>query len=90
VTRIAAHIGIIPSWFANVAKLEKGCKTVGWIKEKWPKFADQIEAEPQIFLTSLAFFLQQENVSEFISLGTAENIGCKVSWLLKTLLSRRI
>ena len=45
--------------------------------KKWPEYAEQIQAEPQIFLQSLTYYLQQENPEEHISLATAENIGCK-------------
>lgn len=77
VVRIAAHIGILPNWMAGMAKLEKHSKTVKWIVKKWPEYADQVQSEPQIFLESLTYFLQQENPGDGINLATAENIGCK-------------
>lgn len=77
VLRICSHIGLLPCWMANMCKLDKGSKTVKWIMRKWPEYADQIQSEPQIFLQSLTYYLQQENPNEHINLATAENIGCK-------------
>lgn len=77
IVRICSHVGLLPSWMTDMSKLEKGSKTVKWIMKKWPEYAEQIQAEPQIFLQSLTYYLQQENPNEHISLATAENIGCK-------------
>jgi len=79
--RIAAHIGLFPSWIAGVAKLEASSKSCLWLYKQFPKHASHIAAEPDTFLASLTYYLQQNNQDEHITLGTVENCLCKVKRL---------
>lgn len=76
--RISAHVSLVPSWIAKAAKLEKGAKPALWLYHIFPDHADDISREPNTFLASLTFYLQQDNPDEHINLGTCENILCKV------------
>lgn len=76
--RIASHVGLVPAWIARFAKLCPNSKSCEWLAKHFPKHAQQIIAEPDTFLASLTSYLQQHNPDEYITLGTGENVLCKV------------
>ena len=75
---IRDSIGVVPSWIAKAAKLEKGAKPALWLYDVFPDHAKDISREPNTFLMSLTVYLSNNNPDEFITLGTGENILCKV------------
>ena len=81
ILRISSHIGVAPGWIAEAARLEKGSKPAQWLCNDFPKHADDIANDPNTFLATLAFRLEQDYPNEYITLGITENILCKVCLL---------